>query len=307
MEKSPAARREEKSLRTTPVLQAPVPAAAEVIASARAALAAGRDPERERRILSIGDLTGLRCENGVFRRANFERGLLLDALVAALRPREILELGTGRGLGAFSMAEAARLGGFTTRITTVDALSTETPQSWPIERDGKRETLRASRREIWTRHFSAESRGMITEVTGATTTVLPQLRSEGKRFDFIFIDAGHDLYSVVHDLAHGAMLLAPGGYILMDDFAPGSDYGFATCMVSAQARRVFQTAEIITTEGTVYGETEIAGLPRSMVLLGGARQGLSFSGSKLLFWKLAGRILDLCYRPALFPLDAPAR
>lgn len=287
-------------------MQTSAPSVAELVASARAALTPGQNAAREQRVLGIGALTGLRCENGRFRRANFERGLLLDAIVSVLRPREILELGTGRGLGAFSMAEAARLAGFETRISTVDTLTAEHAQHWPIEREGKREVIEASRRDIWAAHLPDESLRMITEVTGATTAVLPRLRSEGKRFDFIFIDAGHDLYSVVHDLSYAATLLAPSGCILMDDFAPASDYGFATCMVSAQARRVFRTVEILTTEGTVYGETEIPGLPRSMVLLTGLRPGLSFSASKLFFWKVAGKILDLCYRPSLFPLEARA-
>ena len=306
MEKSSRVGREEKLLRTIPVLQTPAPFAADLIASARAALNPGRDAAREQRILSIGALTGLRCENGRFRRANFERGLLLDAIVTTARPREILELGTGRGLGAFCMAEAARLGGFATCITTVDTLTPDQAQHWPIEREGKREVIEASRREIWTTHLSADSRRMITEVTGATTVVLPQLQREGKRFDFIFIDAGHDLYSVVHDLSYSATRLSPGGCILMDDFAPAADYGFATCMVSAQARRAFQSVEVIVTEGTVYGETEIAGLPRSMALLSGLSPGCAFSAGKLFFWKVAGKILDLCYRPSLFPLEARA-
>lgn len=306
MEKSPRARRKNIPLRTSSVLQALATSAAELITAARAALTPGQDAAREQRVLAIGALTGLRCENGRFRRANFERGLLLDAIVGATRPHEILELGTGRGLGAFAMAEAARLGGFPTHITTVDTLAPEHPQHWPIEREGKREVIEASRRAIWTEHLSTDARRLITEVTGATTTVLPQLQREGKRFDFIFIDAGHDLYSVVHDLAYAVTLLSPSGCILMDDFAPAADYGFATCMVSAQARRVFESVEVIVTEGTVYGETEIPGLPRSMVLLGGPRAGMTFSAGKLFFWKVAGKILDLCYRPSLFPLEARA-
>jgi predicted O-methyltransferase YrrM len=287
-------------------LQTPAPFVADLIACARAALTPGQDTARENRILSIGALTGLRCENGIFRRANFERGLLLDAIVTAARPREILELGTGRGLGAFAAAEAARLAGLTTHITTVDTLTPDQVQHWPIERDSRREVIHASRRDIWTAHLSADSRGMITEVTGTTTAVLPQLRREGKRFDFIFIDAGHDLYSVVYDLSLAVTLLSPSGCILMDDFAPATDYGFATCLVSAQARRVFQTVEIIVTEGTIYGETEIHGLPRSMVLLTQLRPDIAFSPGKLFFWKVAGKILDLCYRPSLFPLEARA-
>src|SRR5690348_10880800 len=54
----------------------------------------------------LGDLTKLRAESGGFRRVNYESGVLLYALVRHFRPRTILEIGTGRGFGAFAMAMA---------------------------------------------------------------------------------------------------------------------------------------------------------------------------------------------------------
>lgn len=273
-----------------------------VVADARDALKAGFDPAREERVLRIGNLTGLREEDGRFRRANFERGLLLDSLVTSLRPREILELGTGRGLGAFVMAAAARGLGQETRITTLDVLAPEAAQHWPIETDQGREILQASRREVWDRHFPGELRRMITEVCGPTTSILPRFSKEGREFDLVFIDAGHDLFNVVHDLCYAALLLSQGGWILMDDFAPASAYGLATCLSSIHARRMFGVVEVLPTEGLVFGDGQIPGLPRSMVLLGGRKSGLKLERSKLLFWRLASAVLDACYRSALFPL-----
>lgn len=278
----------------------PQPAA--VIEAAKASLSPGTDPRREQRVLDIANLTGLRFDNGKFRRANFERGALLDALTRTLRPANILELGTGRGLGAFVMAAAAKDAGCGTTILTLDILPTDAPQDWPIEINGRQERRKASRKEIWETHLPADLRGTITEYCGATTTLLPRLLRENKRFDFIFIDAGHDLFSVVHDLAYCAQLLTRGGWILMDDFAPASEYGVGTCIVSTHARRLFTAVEVLTTEGTLYGEEELPGLPRSMVLLGDRVDNLAFSKTKLFFWRIASRFLEACYKPNLFPL-----
>ena len=277
-----------------------------VVDNARGALKPGTNPSREERVLRIGNLTGLREESGKFRRANFERGLLLDSIFCSLRPREILELGTGRGLGAFVLAAAAKENVCTARITTLDVLPADAKQHWPIETSSGREVRHASRREVWNEHFSADLRDMVTEVCGTTTELLPVFLKQGRKFDFVFIDAGHDLFNVVHDLCYSAMLLSEGGWILMDDFAPASEYGLATCLASIHARNMFGTVEVLPTEGLVYGDAQIPGLPRNMVLLGGKKPGLSLDRGKLLFWRVASAILDVCYRPSLFPLSRRA-
>lgn len=277
-----------------------------VIENAKRALSPGDNTQREQRVLRIGNLTGLREENGIYRRANFERGLLLDSLVSSLRPERILELGTGRGLGAFVMAEAAKDAGYKPQITTVDVLTTDTAQNWPIEADGKREIRNTSRREVWGNYFTEDVRTMITEVCGPTTDILPQMLLDERKFGLIFIDAGHDLYSVVHDLCYVAMLLDKDGWTLMDDFAPASEYGLATCLASTHARSLFGVVEVLATEGLVFGGTQIPSLPRSMVLLGEARDGIKFDRAKLFFWRLANHVLNACYRPALFPLSRKA-
>ena len=277
-----------------------------VIENAKRALSPGDNTQREQRVLRIGNLTGLREENGIYRRANFERGLLLDSLVSSLRPERILELGTGRGLGAFVMAEAAKDAGYQPQITTVDVLTTDTAQNWPIETDGKREVRHASRREVWSRYFTEDVRAMVAEVCGPTTDVLPQMLRDQRKFGLIFIDAGHDLFSVVHDLCYAAMLLDKDGWILMDDFAPASEYGLATCLSSTHARSLFGVVEVLATEGLVFGDAQIAGLPRSMVLLGDAKDDIKFDRAKLLFWRVANHVLNACYRPAIFPLSRKA-
>jgi predicted O-methyltransferase YrrM len=276
-----------------------------ILVAARGTLTRGADLEREERVLRIGNLTGLREENGKFRKANFERGLLLDGLVEALQPREVLELGTGRGLGAFVMAATPKKN-HDISIITLDVLTTDTKQHWPIESDGHREVRHASRREVWSEKFPDDMRRMVNEVCGPTTAILPQLIKDGRRFDLIFIDAGHDLFNVVHDLCYSALLLSEEGWILMDDFAPASEYGLATCLASMHARRMFGVVEVLPTEGVVFGDAQMPGLPRNMVLLGERKSGLKLTPFKLAFWRMASAVLDTCYRPSMFPLSAKA-
>ena len=175
-----------------------------------------------------------------------------------------------------------------------------------MEVDGRQEMRRASCAEIWGQHF-ASLRSRVHQLTGPTTKTLPALLAEGRTFDLIFIDAGHDLFSVAHDLAYSTLLLSPGGAVLMDDFAPLEPYGLGTCVAAAHARRFFGKLEIFPTEGLVFGGASVDGAPRGMVLLS-KRLGMPRLNKALfLWWRLAGAILDRCYSARLFPLGDSTR
>ena len=112
------------------------------------------DPVRRDRIWKIGLLTGLRQDKtrGYYP-PNFERGLVLDRLIELRRPKTILEIGTGRGLGSFTMVNAAQTYGYECQVETCDLIPPSAPQEWAIEVDGKQEVRRASCAEIWGKHF----------------------------------------------------------------------------------------------------------------------------------------------------------
>jgi hypothetical protein len=262
------------------------------------------DAPRRERIHGLGLLTGLRGEvDGTFRPANFERGLILDRIVEERRPARVLELGTGRGLGSFALAAAARTYGQTIEITTVDLTPITEPQNYAIQDGGSARVIQASCDEVWRTHLDPELRQRIKPLTGATTEILPALLRDGQRFDLIFIDAGHDLFSVVHDLAYSAALLNRDGAILMDDFAPLEDFGLGTCVALTHARRHFEHVELFPTEGLIYGGTVFPESPRGMIFLAGLQHDKpTVNRASLLFWKAAGAFLSLAYRPGLFPL-----
>ena len=260
------------------------------------------DPARKERVWQLGLVTGLRGEkDGTYRPANFERGLLLDRIVETRKPRTVLEIGTGRGLGSFAMAAAAKAHGSEIEITTADIIPLTTPQNYALEVAGERKTVKASCSEIWEKNLDRELIGRITPLTGRTTDTLPALVKQGRIFDFIFIDAGHDLFSVAHDLAYSAQLLAPGGAILMDDFAPLEEFGLGTCVALTHARRLFAHVELFSSEGMIYGGAVHREAPRGMIFLSDRRGPVQVNRAVLPLWRIAGFLLDRCYSPRFFP------
>ena len=199
-----------------------------------------QDDAEKGRVLEIGRLTGLREEAGRYFPANFERGLLLREIVRRRRPQRILELGTGRGLGILCMADQVRTLDYRAELVSVDIIPAgDTSTLADLDGRGLQHAIAFDRRGLESKF--PDLKALVTLVTGATTAVLPAFVKEGRRFDFIFIDAGHDVYSVFHDFAYGGLLLAGKGEILMDDFAPMEPFGLGTCIVAAHAKRVFES------------------------------------------------------------------
>ncbi len=260
------------------------------------------DKELAEQVSLFGNLLGLKEEGGIFRAANFERALVLDRIVKNKRPQRVLEIGTGRGFGCFIISAAAVKYGLDLHIVTLDMLSPETKQRWPIRRDGKEEVATLSRSDVWSRPELDGLQGRIEERTGKTTRLLPKSFRRGERFDFIFIDAGHDLFAVFHDLAWATLLLADRGCVLMDDFAPMEDFGLGTCIAVTHARRLFHKVEVFQTDGVVFGSGPESG-GRGMVFLEGPKVlGGQISQLRLFAVALVSKLLDLAFSPRLFPL-----
>ena len=259
------------------------------------------DGAEKARVLEIGRLTGLRGEAGRYYPANFERGLLLREIVRRRRPQRILELGTGRGLGILCMADQVRALEYQAELVSVDIIPPGTRQHWPILIDGEYSAQSRSVEEVWSRSFH-ELKDLVTLRTGATAAVLPALVEEGRRFDFIFIDAGHDVYSVFHDFAYGGLLLAEDGEILMDDFAPMEPFGLGTCIVAAHAARVFERVDVIESNGLVFDEN-YSGFTRGMVHLGGMKPGnYKIDSLSLLAARILGKAVEGLFHPKILPL-----
>jgi caffeoyl-CoA O-methyltransferase len=117
-------------------------------------------------------------------------GRLLTALVAMLRPRSVLEIGTFTGYSALSMAEALPADG---RIVTCDI---------------SEEHLAIARRHISASPYA----GMIEIRSGPALETIATLPGP---FDLVFIDADKTSYSAY--LEATLAKLAPDGVILVDN------------------------------------------------------------------------------------------
>ncbi len=145
-------------------------------------------------------------------------------------------------------------------------------------------------------------KALVTVRTGATTSVLPALVKEKRKFDFIFIDAAHDVHSVFHDFAYCVLLLAEEGEILMDDFAPMESFGLGTCILAAHARRIFTRVDAFETSGVVFEENS-SSFTRGMVHLGGRKPGdYKLAPLSLLGLKILGKVVEGLFHPRFLPL-----
>jgi len=264
------------------------------------------DPERKSRIWEIGLLTGWRkYPDGSFGAPNFERALIMDRIIETTPVQDILEIGTGRGLGCVTMAQAGEYYGKDVSIITIDCTGPESKQDWPIRLNGVDHSRFASRNEIWDEHFNHKTTDKITQITGYSTDLLPRLVREGRKYDLIFIDGGHDPYSVISDLSNAMMLIRPSGIILMDDFAPLQEYGIGTCFAILHARRFFENVDVFPSEGMVFGGEDYEHFPRGMILLYGLKSndGRQVRKWRLLWWKIANYFFNRLFDNRSFPLS----
>lgn len=122
-----------------------------------------------------------------------ETAALLKCLVAAARPKQILEIGTAVGYSALTMAEAMQEG---CHITTVEKYEPRIPVA-------KANFARCGRTDS------------ITLLEGDAEQIIAQLVAEGKRFGFIFMDAAKGQY--LHWLPNILALLTEGGMLVSDN------------------------------------------------------------------------------------------
>jgi hypothetical protein len=199
------------------------------------------------------------------------------------------------------MAHQVQALGYPAELVSVDIIAPAAKQKWPICLDGEYSSDARSVDEVWKKHFSDLS-ARITLRTGATTAVLPALLKEDRKFDFIFVDAGHDVYSVFHDFAYSCLLLAEHGEILMDDFAPTEPFGLGTCIVAAHATRVFEQVEVIESNGLVFEEAYF-GFSRGMVHLAEIKCAtLQLDSVSLLAARVLGKTVEGLFHPKLLPV-----
>ncbi|HLA43315.1 MAG TPA: hypothetical protein VJZ27_07780, partial [Aggregatilineales bacterium] len=132
------------------------------------------------RFVRLGNLTKLRDNpDGTFHHANYESGLLLYALVRHFKPRQLLEIGTGRGYGAFCMAMGLRDAGISDgKIITLDIHAYDQQQHWALDDGSGARIEQLSLRQVWERYTDAELRAMIEHRQGFSSGGMENLLGE---------------------------------------------------------------------------------------------------------------------------------
>ena len=206
------------------------------------------------RFWKLGDLTALRqSSDGRFYRANYERGILLYALVAKYRPRTVLEFGTGRGYGCMCIAWAMEDNDIPGQVYTIDAIPPDRSFKWPIDWGDGPTIDHLSRNQVWPHAAPSAWLSRIQQLTGFSGPVMR--RWKGPHIDMAFIDAGHGYEAVRHDFYSTLSVAADPFGILFDDYIIRPGFGVHT-LIDEEVAPHFETELIYTDRRWADGERE---------------------------------------------------
>lgn len=208
----------------------------------------------------LARLTALKqTPDGTVHLGHWRRGPFLDALVKQLKPRHILEFGTGRGYGALCMARASVEGGFNCTVWTIDKIPTSQPQPWLLDEGAGPVQIHASLEQVWAKHIPVEWTQRIRYLTGESRSVMQRWEREGlPRIDCCFIDGGHDYQTVKHDFFAALRIANPACSFLFDDYTERKGYGVKRFFDRELAPRLpagaWEVVDPMTWDETTFGE-----------------------------------------------------
>lgn len=193
----------------------------------------GRTDDDWSELEEIARLTALRRDrNGEYFISNFWRGPMLYSLVRKLKPRLILELGTGRGYGAFAMAKALVDGKLAGKLLTVDRTAADTRYDWAyVNSDQENEITNISLNEFWSKHLPASLIERIEFRCGDTASVHKLLADHERQVDLVFIDGDHSYSGVALDFFSSHSISARNAVFVFDDYSATSGYGIRKLVI----------------------------------------------------------------------------
>ncbi len=165
-------------------------------------------------------------------------------LIYALKPLQILEIGTHIGASTLYAAAALRANG-SGSLTTVDILDVNGGRNPAWQKVG----LPASPRDI------AAGLGLTAVIDFVVGSARAFMR-QADRFDFIFLDGDHRPSAVYRELSLALRLLEPGGHILLHDYHPPDD-----CLGSSVGHGPFLGVERARRECSAIGVQPLGNLP----------------------------------------------
>lgn len=173
---------------------------------------------------------------------NFDRGMLLYSLIAKLKPKNILEIGTAEGYSTLCMAWGLSSEQISGKIFTIDPKSHYEKISRSIKIGEKFVELNCSRHDLWKKFAPPEWINKINVITGYSEDVLDQIKTE---IDFVYIDGSHSFENVKFDFFSSLKLVSNKFTILFDDYIPDSNDGVKK-LIDEEISKKFIPTYIIT-------------------------------------------------------------
>jgi predicted O-methyltransferase YrrM len=133
-------------------------------------------------------------------------------LIMALKPQNVLEVGTHIGASTLHIARALKRLNQNGRMTSVDIVDVNHPELGAWKQGGLPRSPRDFARQL-------ECLDHIEFHTGAC---LDLMRTTRQRYDFIFLDGDHGARAVYQEVSAALSLLNTGGAILLHDYYPGA-------------------------------------------------------------------------------------
>ncbi len=130
-------------------------------------------------------------------------------LVHALRPKNLLEVGTHIGASTVFLAEALSAVSPQAHMTTVDILDVNNPEG-PWKEQG---LVMPPRQYL-------ERLGAAGRVEFKVSSSSEYLKNAAQKFDFIFLDGDHSSRTVYDEVSLALKILNPDGVILLHDYYP---------------------------------------------------------------------------------------
>jgi predicted O-methyltransferase YrrM len=131
-------------------------------------------------------------------------------LIRALKPENVLEVGTHIGASTLYIARALKAGPKDGRVTTVDLLDVNDPVQGAWKQFGFPVTPKESAARV----------GCLSSIEFVISRSLDYMNRTDREFDFIFLDGDHSAHTVYLEVTAALRILAPGGLILLHDYYP---------------------------------------------------------------------------------------
>ena len=166
----------------------------------------------DKEFMKLSESTSMYSDNVESHSINYERGILLYALIAKYKPQNVLEIGTAKGYSTLCMAWAMHDHNIPGTIYTIDpALNTK----FEIKIDDEIKFLTTL--QLWEKIAPCEWISKIKPLVGYSGEIMNNHKFP--KIDFAYIDGHHVYEAVEHDFYAFLKTSSNDFHILFDDYA----------------------------------------------------------------------------------------